>query len=390
MSFVKKINLFLDKALSNGILDQNTKEKLQNFAENYEHKSFISFVNLIGFFGGFAIILGIILVISSNWDKISDLAKISSYIALLIGFHISAYLLRTISPKISQIIYFIIAGYILAGIGLIAQIYNLSSKNGEAYLMWFFMIMPMSILLRDNRIGTMAMFGLYFWIIINANINFYNSEYNWQSQIIFITTICTNMILIPRISDNLKNSFEQIGFIGYFFLGITIFSMGFAHDILPKEKMSSILLHPITIVIIVLNVIFLTNNFIKNFRKRKKLADIFQLPEFIIAILNLIPLFIFVDHKLLISISYWIIWFLSCGLMIYRGEIEKNKTLINIGTWCVIIGLIARFVDLVETMLFTGSMFILFGIVLILIAYVGEKYRKNLINKVFKNHVIQK
>ena len=390
MSFVKKINLFLDKALSNGILDQNTKEKLQNFAVNYERKSISSFANSIIFFGGFAIILGIILVISSNWDKISDLAKISSYIALLIGFHISAYLLRTISPKISQIIYFIIAGYILAGIGLIAQIYNLSSKNGEAYLMWFFMIMPMSLLLRDNRIGAMAMMGLYFWIIINANINFYNSEYNWQSQIIFITTICTNMILIPRISDNLKNSFNQIGFIGYFFLGSTIFSMGFAHDILPKEKMSSILLHPITIVIIVLNVICLTNNFIKNFRKRKKLADIFQLPEFIIAILNLIPLFIFVDHKLLISISYWIIWFLSCVLMIYRGEIEKNKTLINIGTWCFIIGLIARFVDLVETMLFTGSMFILFGIVLILIAYVGEKYRKNLINKVFKNHVIQK
>ena len=76
--------------------------------------------------------------------------------------------------------------------------------------------------------------------------------------------------------------------------------------------------------------------------------------------------------------------------MIYRGEIEKNKTLINIGTWCVIIGLIARFVDLVETMLFTGSMFILFGIVLILTAYVGEKYRKNLINKVLKNQVIQK
>jgi uncharacterized membrane protein len=380
----------LDKALSNGILDQNTKEKLQNFAVNYERKSISSFANSIIFFGGFAIILGITLVISSNWDKISDFTKISTYIALLIGFHISAYQLRTISPKISQIIYYIIAGYILAGIGLIAQIYNLSSKNGEAYLMWFFMIIPMSILLRDNRIGAMAMMGLYFWIIINANINFYNSEYNWQSQIIFITTIFTNMILIPRISDNLKNSFEQIGFIGYLFLGITTFSMGFAHDILPKEKMSSILLHPITIVIIVLNVIFLTNNFIKNFRERKKLVDIFQLPEFIIAILNLIPLFIFVDHKLLISISYWIIWFLSCGLMIYRGEIEKNKTLINIGTWCVIIGLIARFVDLVETMLFTGSMFILFGIVLILIAYIGEKYRKNLINKVFKNHVIQK
>ena len=134
----------------------------------------------------------------------------------------------------------------------------------------------------------------------------------------------------------------------------------------------------------------LTNNFIKNFCERKKLLDIIQLPEFMIAILNLIPLFIFIDQRLLISATYWIIWFLSCGLMIYRGEIEKNKTMINVGTWCVIIGLIARFIDLVETMLFTGSMFILFGIVLILIAYIGEKYRKNLIKKVFKNHVIQK
>ena len=203
--------------MSNGILDQNTKEKLQNFTVNYERKSISSFANSIIFFGGFAIILGIILVISSNWDKISNFTKISTYIALLIRFHISAYLLRTISPKISQIIYFIIAGYILAGIGLIAQIYNLSSENGEVYLMWFFMIIPMSILLRDNRIGAMAMMGLYFWIIINANVNFYNSEYNWQSQIIFITTIFTSMILIPRISDNLKNSFNQIGFIGYFF-----------------------------------------------------------------------------------------------------------------------------------------------------------------------------
>ena len=76
--------------------------------------------------------------------------------------------------------------------------------------------------------------------------------------------------------------------------------------------------------------------------------------------------------------------------MIYRGEIEKNKTLINVGTWCVMIGIIARFFDLAGTMLLTGSMFILFGFVLIAIAYIGEKYRKNLIKKIFKNHVIQK
>jgi uncharacterized membrane protein len=391
MSFVKKINIFLDKAFLEGAVDQNTKVKLQNFAENYERKSISSFASSISYFGGFTIILGIISIISSNWDKISDFTKISTYIALLIGFHISAYLLRTVSPKISQIIYFIIAGYILAGIGLIAQIYNLSSKNGEAYLIWFLLIAPMAIIHRNSRIGLIAIISLYYWVNINANFNFYHFLIDsWQSQLLYSMAILSSAILIPRTFTYLSYSFDQIKLISYLSIGITTFLMGFAHDILPKEKLSSILLHPITIVIIVLNVICLTNNFIKNFRDRKKLVDIIQLPEFVIVILNIIPLFIFVDYKLLISISYWIIWFWSCGVMIYRGEIEKNKTMINIGTWCVIIGIIARFIDLIGTMLFTGSMFILFGIALISIAYIGEKYRKNLINKVFKNHVIQK
>ena len=391
MSFVKKINIFLDKAFLEGIVDQNTKAKLQNFAENYERKSISSFTSSISYFGGFTIILGIILIISSNWDKISDFTKISAYIALLIGFHISASLLRKVSPKISQIIYFIIAGYILAGIGLIAQIYNLSSKNGEAYLIWFLLIMPMAIIHRNSRIGLMAIISLYHWVNINANLNFYHSfSGSWQSQLLYSTAILSSVILIPRTFTYLSYSFDKIKLIGYSFLGITTFSMGFAHDILTKEKLISLSLHPITIAIIILNAICLTNNCIKNFRDKKNLLDVIQLPEFVILLLNIIPLFIFIDHKLLISISYWIIWFWSCGVMIYKGEIEKNKTIINIGTWCVMIGIMARFVDLIGTMLITGSMFILFGIALISIAYIGEKYRKNLINKVFKNHVIQK
>ena len=233
------------------------------------------------------------------------------------------------------------------------------------------------------------MVGFYIWANINANINFYQFSGSFQGQLLFATTIISSMILLPRTFVYLKYSFSQIKLIGYFLLGIVTFLMGFAHDILPTEKLRSISLHPITIAIIVFNAVCLTNNFIKNFRDRKNLLHIIQLPEFIIAILNLAPLIIFVDHKFLISILYWIIWFLSCGFLVYNGEITKNKTLINIGIWCFIIGIMGRFFDLIGTMLFTGSIFILFGVVLILIAYIGEKYRKNLIKKVFKSYVIQ-
>lgn len=389
MSFTKKINIFLKDAYSQGVVDQDVKQKLQTFAENYERKSVASFLNIVSLFGGIAIILGAILIVSHNWNQIPNLVKISTYISILAGLHVSAYLLRESYPKISRILYFIAAGYVLAGIGLIAQIYHLSSKNGEAYLMWFFMILPMALLLRDGWIGIMAMFSFYLWANINANLNFYSSVDNWQSQLMFITAIFSSMILLPRTFNRLNDSFGHAKLIGYASLGLITLVMGFAHEIFSKDSQAASL-HPIAIAIIAFNAICLTTNLVKNFNNKTKLSDFVPLPELIIVALSIIPLAAYIDRQILTSILYWVVWFWGGGVMIYSGEMERSRAMINTGIWCIMIGLIARFIDLVGTMLFTGSMFILFGIVLILIAFVGEKYRKRLINNILKNDVAQK
>ncbi len=386
MSFTKKINIFLDDALSQGVVDSAAKQKLQAFAENYERKSVASFLNIVSLFGGIAIILGTILIVSHNWHQIPNLIKILTYILILAGFHISAYMLRETHPKISRIIYFIAAGYVLAGIGLVAQIYHLSSKNGEAYLMWFFMILPMALLLRDGWIGVMSLLGFYLWVNINANLNFHT---NWQSQVMFITSTFSSMILLPRTFNRLSDSFDHAKLVGYISLGLMTLVMGFTHEIFSKDS-GGITLHPITITIIAFNTICLAITLTKNLHTKTKLPDILQMPELIILALSIIPLITYMDQKILISILYWIVWFCGGGAMIYKGEMERSRGLINAGIWSVMIGLIARFVDLVGTMLFTGSMFILFGIILIAIAFVGEKYRKRLINNVFRSHVTQK
>ena len=385
MSFTKKINIFLNDALSQGVVEKDNKEKLQNFAKNYEQKSLISFVNLVGFFGGFAIILGLILIISHNWDKFSNLAKFSAYIFILIGFYFFAYFLSKKNPKTSQIIYFVIAGYILAGIGLIAQIYNLSSKSGEAYLIWFCMILPMAILLRNASIGLMALLNFYYWILINANLNFYHNVFgnNMKNQILFFTTFFSSMILFPKTFSRVGETFRHISFFGYFILGLMTFLLSFIDELSPTK----LNIHPYLIIMIIFNIMCLTNNFIRLPPEERSRSKIIQMPEFTIILLNIISLLAFTS-QILISILYSFVWFAGFGVMIYRGEIERSKTMINIGTWCIMIGLIAKFFDYFRTMLFTGSMFILFGVVLILIAYLGEKYRKNLINKIFKNHVI--
>jgi uncharacterized membrane protein len=66
---------------------------------------------------------------------------------------------------------------------------------------------------------------------------------------------------------------------------------------------------------------------------------------------------------------------------------QEDKSLINLGSWCVMIGIITRFIDIVGSMLFTGGMFILFGIILITVAVLGEKYRKYLIKKISGKYV---
>lgn len=385
MSFTKKINTFLNDALAEKVVDEATTKKLQAFAKNYEHKSVLSFFNIISLFGGIAIILGAILIVSHNWHQISNLIKISAYILILIAFQASAYLFRETNPKISHIIYFIVAGYILLGVGLISQIYHLTNTNGVVYLIWFFMILPMAILLNNKWISLMSLFGFYLWININANLNF---KTNLQSQIIFATTISSSLILLSRTFYRIKDHFNHAQCIGYIILGFMTFVMGFK-DFYPMVnlKSSHLGLHPITIIIIVFNAICLAINLIKNFQAKAKFSYIIQLPESIILVLNLLPLFTHLDQKILVSILYWITWFWGSLAMIYKGEIERSKRLINIGVWCIMIGLIARSIDLVGTMLFTGSMFMFFGIILIIIAYAGEKYRKTLINNLFKNDI---
>ena len=384
MSFTKKINSFLDDAFSQGVVDQSEKQKLQAFAENYEHKSVASFLNLVSIFGGIAIILGAILIVSNNWNQIPNLIKISTYLLILAGLHISAYILRETQPKISRIIYIIAAGYVLAGIELVAQIYHLSIKNGQAYLVWFFMILPMALLLRDGWIGIMSLIGFYLWVLIKS----YTFHNGFASEVMFITIVFSSMILLPRTLHRLSNSFDNAKFIGYIFLGLMTFLMGFGHYY-NSVASNGIILHPIAIVILAFNLFCLANNLIGNFRSKTKFSDLIQLPESIILVLTIIPLLSYLDQKIA-SILYWVVWFWGAGVLIYKGILERSRALINIGIWCVMIGLIARFADLAGTMLFTGSVFILLGIVLIVIAFFGEKYRKRLINNVFKNHVAQK
>jgi len=376
MSSHKKILSFLNEAESSKIIDESTKLNLQKFAEKYDHKSILSFLNIISLCGAIAIILGSILLVSHNWFKITNIVKISGFISSIIALYILAFFTRNNHQKISQIIYFIIAGLMLVGIGLMAQIFHLNNNNSEYFLLFFILTLPMAIILENRWIATISMIGFYFWVFDYAEIG--NINYN-VNLIFFLTTIFASMILLAKTSKILQNIFYQLKILGYILLSLMVYLFGLFKSNHGEIKIinSDFLL----LIILTFNLICIILNFKKILTKKIDFFKIILQPDALILGVLAVPFFSNYHN-----IIYWILWFWGCIIAIYHGEDTKNPTLINTGVWLFTIGLITRFFDLVHDMLFTGAIFIIFGISLIAMAIITEKFRKKLINKVFNNH----
>jgi uncharacterized membrane protein len=384
MSFLKKLDLFLLQAKEKKVIDSEIYKDLQEFATKSNSISSTNiFINIIGFIGALAIIGGIILIISHNWWKISNITKISTYISVLIFIHIAGIFIREKYPKISSLLHFIGAGYVLAGIGLIAQIYNLSNTDGRAFLLWFIMILPMALILKHKWIGVMSIFSFYLWInIFLKQNNYYNDLIN---IIFYLGIFATNLIVIPKLLNSFNDCFSHIKAIGAIIIAIIICAMGFIHEISHRNIGLEISLHPIVTLILIFNIISLFYFII--IEQRARLIFVFNtILSLLLMITIFLPLFIGKEN-LPISIIYWILHFSFGIFLIYHGGLQINTTYINSGIWYIVIGIMLRFIDIIGTMLFSGTIFVLFGAILLIIAFLSEKFRKKLIIKIQKSNV---
>ncbi len=379
MSSFKNLENLLAEAKNSNIIDEATQRKLEELAQNQNKKSsLISFVNVIGFLGGFAILLGLSLIIAHNWQNISNFTKITTYSIMLAAFHVVGLALQDRHQKIAQIFHFVGAGFVICGVGLIAQIFHLSSDKGEAYLAWFVMIAPLAVILKDKWIGVMAVFALYSWLAINSGINKGTMSYAIAAS--YLSAISISLILLPKLLSRANSCFDNARFVGGAILMAQILSIGFYHNTPNNLSHEAGVIGTQTIIFLVLDLLCLgyflsAKNNNENEAKYEKYSNLLLLAAL------LLPLVIGKVDTLLLSIIYWALWFAFCAVMIYRGAIKGSKTSINLGSWGATIGLLARFYDIIGTMLFTGAMFIIFGVALIAIAYFGEQMRKHFINK---------
>ncbi len=144
MSYFKRLKNDLAGAAAAGIISPEQADGI--WRRSYEGRLFASFkaAHWIGAAAGLFIALGVILVAAHNWDKIGSIAKMGAYLLLFAGAAEASLRLEE-KPAASvplEMLWFFMP---VLGIGLYAQIFNLSGDPVKPYLAWAVLSLPLAV-----------------------------------------------------------------------------------------------------------------------------------------------------------------------------------------------------------------------------------------------------
>jgi uncharacterized membrane protein len=163
-----------------------TAEQQQQIIEHFKLKQESNRALVIfSFVGAVLVVCGIFLLIGAHWDEIPRGIKIAVGLALMIGAHVAGWYLREVQGfyrKSGEALHLIGSGLFLGNIALIGQIYHLSSRPPNGFLLWWLGIAALPWLLRSKpqHILCLLAFGLWFGMEINDRgsvIFFGDNEY---------------------------------------------------------------------------------------------------------------------------------------------------------------------------------------------------------------------
>lgn len=155
-----------------------TPEQQSRIVEHFNLKEESSrALTIFSFVGAVLVLCGITLLIGAHWDEIPRGIKIAVGLALMLGAHGAGWYLREVQGlyrKSGEALHLIGSGLFLGNIALLGQIYHLSSRPANAFLLWWAGIAALPWLWRSkaHHILSLLAFGLWFGMEINDRSSF--------------------------------------------------------------------------------------------------------------------------------------------------------------------------------------------------------------------------
>ena len=371
-----------------------TDEQRQNIIAHYDLKEedgkFLAIVSMIG---AVLITAGIILLISANWNAIPRGLKIAMGVALMLGAHGAGWWLREVHGKYrktGEALHLVGAGLFLANIALLGQIYNLSSRLPNAFLLWWAGLAALPWILRSKALHILSLlaFGLWFGLEVNERSSWFFFG-NDENQILLYALIGliylgAGYALRGTRYAEFAGPTEKLGLLGFlcFASALTwgIFGQGYHRD--GNQPMVAAWIFPALCALALAGCACGVST-LMNLTRQWRWTWVLSLAGAVALLAG---------QMYLAPAQHWnhgwhdfgyhwiaaVALFVFCLLQIQVGIQERAPFMVNLGVAFIALDIITTYIRLIGSMERTGVMFLISGVFLIVFGIYLEKKRRRL------------
>lgn len=158
-----KLRKEVNDLLNAGIIDQATAERIELYYQSKASPSQNRLVVIFGILGAILVGLGIVLILTYNWDQMSRSAKtIVAFIPLVIGQIVCGYTLlrqaESITWREGSSAFLVLA--IGGCLSLISYIYNISGSLESFLLVWTLLSLPVIYVMHSSMTSLLYLIGI--------------------------------------------------------------------------------------------------------------------------------------------------------------------------------------------------------------------------------------
>ena len=330
------------------------------------------------------VVLGIISIIAANWNVISPTSKLISYFMLQIGLG-AAYLKTAAKRSLLKeaFLYLFAFGY-FAGIGLIAQIFQLSGSFWRPFAFWLVLNIG-TVLVAKKRLLTH-----FWWIIFIITFPQVLADLIPSKEFITLNLGCLSTAFLmtglgftsTKIPTNLAFPFIDLARKYGFFALLVFASIGGTQLWLtPKTMLESFPSWVLGVMFLYLAAILAGfSAFVSLPRLSHNLKKALVCLFIIICLFNTFPLYwptaaAGAVGKVGAALGFILLWFCVAW---YCALLHK-KRLYNLATIIIMLRFVAVYLEAFGNLLATGVGLIISGLVLLILAFLWHRYRQVLL-----------
>ncbi len=350
------------------------------------------FLAIISFVGAVLVAAGIALLIAANWDVIPRGVKLAAGLGLMLGAHGFGWWLREVRQnyrKTGEALHLGGSLLFLANIALVGQIYNISTRPPNAFLLWWAGIAVLPWLLRSKAQHLLALlaFGIWFGFEINQEDSLVRLNDECQVlaySLLGLVYVGFGYVLRRGAFASFAKVTERLGLVAFLIFAYPLTWQGFLGDYNQAVTGSYWILPVLAVLAATLVALG-----VKNLELDRQWRWTWALALAIAA--GLLVVAFYAPHERIwgwhreftpVNAGAALAIFVFCLLQIQAGLQERSTFLVNLGVAFIALDIIAAYLGLFGTMAFTGLMFVVSGVFLIVFGVYLEKKRRKLMKQI--------